>query len=67
MNRQPADRPSSEAEPRRHVRAAAAKRRSEKKPGKPTVKPGKRPGRKKKASATPTPPQRRPANPKPFW
>jgi hypothetical protein len=40
--------------------------------GKRTAKPGKQPGRKKpgrrkKASATPTPPQRRPANPKPFW
>ena len=64
MNRQPSGRSASEAEPRQRIGASAgAKRRSEKKPGKP----GKTLGRKKKASATPTPPQRRPSNPKPFW
>jgi hypothetical protein len=47
--------------------ARTSRKPSEDPSGKHKGKPGKRLGRKKKASATPVPPQRRPANPKPFW
>jgi hypothetical protein len=52
---------------RRHEIRAHEPKPSDDHSGKRKEKPGKRPGRKKKPSATPAPPQHRPSNPKPFW
>jgi hypothetical protein len=65
----------SEQEAQRRTEAALRatfstppKPQSEMKLGKRKAKTKKSPGRKKKASATPSaPPQRRPSKPKPYW